>query len=248
MTSLPKLSELGAKSSDYEACIFDFDGTLANSMWVWEHIDYYFCKEHGLVLPSGYDASVIGLGFEGTARYFRDKMGLDMSVEECCDEFNRLAYDKYANDVELVCGAADYLEYLSEMKMPIALASSLNEKLLMACFEHHNITKYFDTISLCDDYKTDKSKPLIYDVSAKKLGADPRKCIVFEDIAPGIRSAKKLGMTTVGVLDENNVGQDTEEIAKIADVAIRNYNALLPEDAGAASASRKAGTSGAASA
>ena len=228
MISLPKIEQLGAKVSEFEACIFDFDGTLARSMWVWEHIDYYFCREHGLELPDGYDTSVIGLGFEGTAAYFREKMGLDMSVQECCDEFNRLAYDKYANEVELVPGAAEYLEFLAELHAPIALASSLNEKLLRACFENHGITKYFDAICLCDDYKTHKNEPLIYKVSAEKLGANPARCIVFEDIAPGIKSAASLDMTCVGVLDEENVAQDTEELKALADVTIRDFYELLP--------------------
>ena len=228
MIPLPNMKKLGAKTDKFDACIFDFDGTLANSMWVWEHIDQYFCQEHGLELPGGYDSSVIGMGFEGTAEYFRDKMGLQMTVQECCDEFNRLAYDKYANEVELIPGAVEYLDYLADIKMPIALASSLNEKLLHACFEQHGISHHFKTISLCDDYNTHKSEPLIYDVSAKKLGVDPKHCLVFEDIAPGIKSAKSIGMSAVGVLDENNVGQNTQEIAEIADVAIRDYYALLP--------------------
>ena len=223
MTKIAALERLGCARSDFDAAIFDFDGTLADSMWVWHDIDARFCEEYGLVLPPEYNESITGLGFEGTARYFIDELGLDMTVEQCCAEFNRFAAERYRNEVLLKPGALAFLTALKAAGMPIVIASSLITDLLYPALENNGAFELIDDFRLCDDYGTHKSEPLILELAAQAAGTDLERCILFEDIVPPIRNAKERGAFTVAVLDEDNEAQDTPAIAQIADLSIGDY-------------------------
>jgi len=225
MFAFPEIQRAGCARSSFAGVIFDFDGTLGDSMYVWTDIDRRFCERYGLILPDTYSDDIIGLGFEGTARYFIEELGLKMSVEACCDEFNALAYEAYRDEVELKPGARDYLEVLHERGVPLAMASSLNIKLLGAALEHNGVRDYFEAFNLCDDLNTHKNESKIFLASAASLGVDPQDCLVFEDIVPAIRSAKRVGMTAVAVYDEHD-SQDTPTIKGLADGFIEDFTQL----------------------
>lgn len=225
MTFFPEIERLGCPRSDFDGVIFDFDGTLADSMFVWNDIDRRFCEKYGLVLPDDYDESIVGLGFEGTAQYFIDELGLKMSLQACCDEFNELALQGYRDEVALKPGARTYLDVLQARDMPLAIASSLNMKLLGAALDHNGVRDRFRSFSLCDDLHTHKNESKIYLAAAASIDVDPARCLVFEDIVPAIRSAKRAGMTAVAVYDEHD-SQNTPTIRQTADGFIRDFTML----------------------
>ncbi|MDO4182907.1 MAG: HAD family phosphatase [Coriobacteriia bacterium] len=227
MAHFPELEKLGCPRAHFEAVIFDFDGTLADSMGVWTDIDWLFCKKYNLGVPDDFRENIIGLGFEGTAEYFINELHVDMTVQECCDEFNRLALERYQHDVRLKPGAKEYLDLLDARGVPFTLASSLNRMLLEAALESNGIAGRFARINLCDELGTHKNQPYIYLTTAAQLGVAPQDCVVFEDIVPATLSAQRVGMCTVGVLDPTDGAQDTPALQKLADVSIHSYHELL---------------------
>lgn len=227
MPEIPAFSRLGCDRSDFAGIIFDFDGTLADSMWVWSDIDRRFCAEYDIVLPDDYADNIVGLGFEGTAEYFINELGLKMTVEQCCDEFNRIAADSYRTKVMLKPGALEFLKQLDAAGIPVAIASSLIMDLLKPALENNNAFELIKAFRLCDDYNTHKSESLIYELAAEAIGVSIENCVVFEDIVPAIRSAKRVGAYTVAIIDEENEAQNTEVIKTIADLCITDYATLL---------------------
>jgi HAD superfamily hydrolase (TIGR01509 family) len=225
MPSFPEIKRLGCARTTFEGVIFDFDGTLADSMPVWEHIDLHFCERYGLMLPSDYNDSIVGLGFEGTARYFIEELGLKMSVEECCRKFNELAYEDYRDRVRLKPGAYEYLHRLFERGVPLTIASSLNVKLLTAGLQGNGIEELFPTFNLCDDLATHKNESTIFEAAAASIGIEPERCLVFEDIVPAVRSAQRVGMTAIAVLDKSEA-QDSALIKQLADGYIVDFMQL----------------------
>ncbi|MGN1361877.1 MAG: HAD family hydrolase [Eggerthellaceae bacterium] len=211
----------------FRAAIFDFDGTLATSMWVWMDIDRQFCREQGLTLPEGYADDLMGLGFEGAAQYFIDQLGCTLSLEECCAAFNRLAFHRYAHEVRLKPGAADFLRKLQERGVACGIASSLNRTLLQAALRNNGVDQAFSAICLCDEQGTHKGLPTIYLETARQLEVDPGECVVFEDIVLGVGSAQAAGMCAVAVLDEGNEVQDTAQVQRLADGWIRDFRGLI---------------------
>ena len=221
----PEFLPFNRGKQEFSAVIFDFDGTLGDSMWVWEQIDDRFCEKYSLDLPPDYYETITSLTFEGTARYFHEVFGLPMSTEEIAHEFNALAYDSYAHDVLCKTGAKRYLEVLRERGVSLAIATSLPWSLLEVALEHNQIAGYFDDIAFCDE-SADKKQPDVYLLAAERIGARPSDCLVFEDLAPGLRSARLVGMSACAVLSGYR-HQDEDEMISISDFHIRSYEELL---------------------
>ena len=98
----------------YKAIFFDLDGTLLDSMRVWDDIDVAFLKKRGLEVPPDYQEAITPLGFLEAARYTIRRFGFPETPEELIQEWHQMAVDAYTYEVELKDGAAEYLRYLKE--------------------------------------------------------------------------------------------------------------------------------------
>ena len=89
-----------------KAAIFDLDGTLVDSMWVWERIDMEFLKKRGYTVPENLKDNITHLSFKQVAQYFKTTFSIDDSVEAIMDEWHEMAYNEYSNNVFLKEGRA----------------------------------------------------------------------------------------------------------------------------------------------
>lgn len=189
------------------ACIFDLDGTLLDSMGVWAQIDEDFLKGRGLDIPSDYIDSLAALSFPEAAAYTIARFGLPDSVEGLLTEWNDMAAYAYGHTVPMKAGAHAYLMALKQRGVKLAIATSLPTALYVPALENHGISGLFDAICSTDEVGQSKARPDVYLCAARKLGAAPRACVVFEDILQAVCSAKAAGMTVYGVYDEASKAQ-----------------------------------------
>ena len=210
-----------------KAAIFDLDGTLVDSMWIWEQIDTDFLASKGIPVPANLKEEINHLSFQQTAHYFKDRLSLKESTEELMDTWHHMAYHHYCNDVKLKEGALEFLSYLKQQNIKIGLATSNSMPLLTAALESNNILHFFDEISTTNEVSTGKNNPDVYILSAKKLGVSPEECIVFEDIIEAVNGAKKANMKVVAVYDKAAEHQK-ESLTKLADKYIMSFNELIP--------------------
>ncbi|NLI60448.1 MAG: HAD family phosphatase [Clostridiales bacterium] len=209
-----------------KGAIFDLDGTLVDSMGVWESVDVKFLLKRGIEVPANIMEVLRGLTFEDCARYFKKQFGLSETIYEIMDEWNQMALYEYQHNVGLKSGAKEYLAYLKEKGMKIGLATTNIPDLLYTSLEKNNILDYFDAITTVGEVERNKNFPDVFLLAARKLELKPSQCMVFEDILPAIHSANKAGMKTVGVYDLYSEYQ-VEEIKKHADYFIYDYNFLM---------------------
>ncbi len=221
-----ELEAFGLVNCDFSAVIFDYDGTLVDSMWVWEHIDIDFCKRYELLLPEGYEEEIAYLSFEETAKYFCDRLDNNMTVDQVLVEFERMALREYSENVLCKPGVKNYLNLLKDRGVSIAIATSLSASLLNASLEANKIQDMFDAIALCDDCGCGKSQSDVYFLAAEKVLANPSDCLVFEDVAQGIISAQRAGMSTGAVLDRGD-HQNSEQVRQLADFSIESFEQLV---------------------
>lgn len=214
---------------DFKAAIFDLDGTLLNSMDVWEEIDIKFLHKRGLAVPDNYVIEICARSFEEAARYTIDLFGLTESVEEIITEWNAMAAYEYAQNVRLAPFAADYLMQLKNMGIRLAVATGLPKELYYPCLENNGIISLFDALCSTEQVARGKEYPDIFQFTAKALGVAPNECIVFEDVLPAVKSAKQSGMIVYGVYDKYSLNNRLE-IKTIADGYIMDFqNAPLPQ-------------------
>lgn len=214
-------------SFEPKAFIFDFDGTLADSMWVWNQVDLEFARRRGLEFSKEDSEIIAALGFEGTATWLLDRFGLDESVEDLIAEWYGIAEESYAHDVFLKPGAKELVCLLKDSGYPVAVASSLDRRLLEEALSNNGVLDCFDEIVVCDEV-TDKGKstPAVYLETASRLGVALRDCVVFEDVAMAARSAKEGGAFVVGVRDDHPQ-QAREELVRAADIFCDGFEELL---------------------
>lgn len=205
-----------------EAAIFDMDGTLVDSMWVWNNIDSLYLKQHNINSNDDFKSEIEHLTFSQTAEYFKNKFNLEDSVEDIINDWNDMAYVEYCNNVPLKPGAKNFLDLLKKKGIKIGLATSNCTMLLEAALKKNEIMDYFDCITTSHEVSRGKNFPDIYLLCAEKLGVDPNKCIVFEDILPAVLGAKKAGMTVVGIEDKFSA-KDKKEIINKADYYLSSY-------------------------
>lgn len=209
-----------------KAAIFDMDGTLIDSMWVWSKINNEYLNRRNIPVPTNLKSSIEHLTFEETANYFKNKFNLEDSVQDIMDEWNEMAYDEYKSNVDLKPGAREYLEFLKSLGIKIGLATSNNKILLEVALKNNGIYDFFDTICTTDQVSRGKNFPDIYLFTAKKLEINPENCIVFEDILPAVQGAKKAGMKVVAIEDHFSINHK-DLIIKEADNYISNYEELI---------------------
>lgn len=213
--------------SNIKAAIFDLDGTLVDSMGVWEKIDIDYFKIIGQPIPKNLKEEINHLSFNEIAVYFKTKFNIKDSVEEIMATWENMAYNEYKNNVKLKPGAKEFLLKLKNMGIKIGLATSNSHPLLEVCLKSNDIYDFFDTITVTAEVKRDKSFPDIYLLSANKLNTSPENCIVFEDILPAIQGAKSAGMKVVAIEDSYIPLVEKPLIAKEAHYYIKDYTDIL---------------------
>ena len=212
--------------NDIKAAIFDLDGTLVDSMWVWSQIDVEYLEIKGYSLPENLRNEISHLSFSQTAIYFKNKFNLDDTIEKILEDWHNMAFNYYSTDVKLKLGVKDFLNHLKSFKIKIALATSNSIPLLEACLKNNEIYEYFDSITITDEVSNGKDCPDVYLLAASKLGVNPKDCLVFEDILPAIQGAKAANMKVIAVKDDECL-DSKEDLLKYADKYIHSFIDLL---------------------
>lgn len=209
-----------------EGVIFDLDGTLLDSSWVWDMVDVKFLGDRGFDVPDNYVEEISPLGAERAAVYTIEKFGLDENPDDIVREWIDMAKREYAEDVICKPCAKEYIKKIYNSGIKLAVATSSDRELFLATLEREGILQYFSAIVTVNEVERGKGYPDIYERAAEKLKLNPLRCIVFEDILAGITGAKMGGFKVVGVYDKKSE-HNREKINKIADLYIENYKELL---------------------
>ena len=111
-----------------KAVLFDLDGTLVDSMWVWKDIDIEYLGKFGHALPDGLQNEIEGMSFSETAVYIKNKFQIPDPVEKMKADWNRMAWDKYTYEVPLKDGALEFLDHChkNDIRLGIATSNSLS--------------------------------------------------------------------------------------------------------------------------
>jgi HAD superfamily hydrolase (TIGR01509 family) len=205
-----------------KAVIFDLDGTLVDSMWMWETIDIEYLGRYGLTCPEDLQKAIEGMSFTETALYFKERFALKESLEEIKQAWTNMSLEKYKNEVPLKPGALEFLKELKRQGIPAGIATSNGIAMVEAVLQSLEIRSYFQVVTTACEVAAGKPAPDIYLEVAGRLGVDPQDCLVFEDVPAGILAGKRAGMTVVAVEDEFS-GKMRQEKMELADYFIEDY-------------------------
>ncbi|MBN2830142.1 MAG: HAD family phosphatase [Candidatus Cloacimonetes bacterium] len=209
------------------AVIFDLDGTLIDSMGIWEDVDKKFLGSRGIEIPIGlFDSIPQGNSYTGMAAYFKERFNLPESIEEIMQEWTDSVYSHYCCSIALKPGAVEVLEFLKRKNIPLAIGTSNSLELAEAVLKRNQIYSYFSFIQTgCSGIKG-KPYPDIYIAASTGLGIDPSEIIVIEDTIAGIRAGNNAEMFTIGIHDKW-AEKEHEAMKREADRFFQNHFELL---------------------
>ena len=210
---------------DYKAVIFDLDGTIVDSLYVWKKVDIDFFHKRNMPVPEKYAEKINALSFDEAAVFTKESYGFKESVEEIKKEWFDMAVFEYGNNVELKEGVKEYIEKLKNNNIKIALATASPIELYSAVLKNRGIYDYFDAFTSGNEVKRSKEFGDIYLLSAERLKTEPKDCLVFEDILRAVKGAKSTGMKVCGVYDESSA-RDKEKIIELADRFIYSFREM----------------------
>lgn len=208
-----------------KAVIFDLDGTLVDSMWIWSEVDMKFMKKYNLTtIPQDFEKIIEGKSFTETAQYFLDIFpGLNRTVEEIQREWTEMTMGLYTTKVPLKPGAGDFLSRMRSQGILLGIATSNGRELVDATLKALSIEDYFTSVVTSCEVCAGKPSPDVYLKVAENLQINPQSCLVFEDLTKGIQAGKNAGMTVCAVDDEFSRPHE-EEKKSLADYFIYDYN------------------------
>ncbi|WP_408632537.1 HAD family hydrolase [Mobilitalea sibirica] len=211
---------------DIDAVIFDLDGTLVDSMWMWESIDIEYLNRYGIELPKDLQKSIEGMSFSETAVYFKNRFQLLDSLDQIKSDWNKMAWYKYENEVPIKEGVKEFLEYLKEEGIPAGIATSNSRELVDLIIEKHGLKEYFKSIRTSCEVDKGKPSPDIYLLVAKDLEVKPERCLVFEDVLQGVMAGKNANMKVCAVYDKYS-DKDQEQKKRLADYYVHSMKEIV---------------------
>ncbi len=209
-------------ATNFEAAIFDFDGTIAHTHHIWKLVDQEFFESRGIPYTPEISKILSPLGFEKGAEWAIDTYGLQEDPKEIVAEWKELSKSFFVNSVQLRPGVVDFIGKLKEKGISTALAT-VNEPELLALLEPRlHLSTLFDTQVFAADVGSAKDEPYLYLETLTRLRAQAEKTILFEDIPLAIQTGNSIGLTTYAVNCEDE-HQDIEKLSVLADFTIKHW-------------------------
>ncbi len=207
---------------DIKGAIFDMDGTLVNSLILWEVIwkrfGKLFCNGEVFAPASADDKAVRTMTLKDAMHFIHARYDIGESGDELFSLADGILRDFYENEVELKEGVAEVLAYCKDEGIKMCIASASDKELINVALKHCGIEAYFTGIFSCAEIGKGKDQPDVYLQALEHLGTKAEETCIFEDSHVAIETADRLGMKTVGIYDPNNYGAD--KIEKIATVYV----------------------------
>lgn len=208
-----------------KGAIFDMDGTVLDSMYLWINIGPRFLEHVGVKTDIDIKTETKTMLFEEMNNYFNDHGLTNMSLQEFTDTANSMVETGYYYDVLVKPGVKEFLQKLKDRNIPMVLATATDRHLLEAALKRNGVFEYFDKIYTCNEVGCDKKTTKIYDLANEFLGTPKDETFIFEDTLTPIKTLHDTKYKVVGVYDKWS-DKNTEKIKELADFYVENLNEL----------------------
>lgn len=204
--------------------IFDFDGTLFDSMHIWKGVRYKFFDVIGLSLSEDDEEAFKGLYLRESLILAKERFNLKESYEELFNRFFEYMKGRYLAETEPKNDIIEFLEKLRAKGVKMGIATATGEPALEAVLEKYGMLHYFDAIYSTYTVGAAKTEPKVYDVVLDALGTDKETTWIFEDALYAATTAKANGYNVVGIYEKSE--EKTDELKELVDVYIHNYSEI----------------------
>ena len=204
-----------------QGVIFDLDGTLFDSMFIWDTAGEVYLRSIGKEPEADLQKTLKPMSLLQSAQYIREKYNIPLSVEEIMDGVNRTVEGFYFHTVEPKLGVIVFLEELYRRNIKMCIATATDRYQVEAALQRCKMRHFFSEIFTCTEVGSGKDKPDIFRKAMEHLQTDRSNTAVVEDAYHAAFTAKQDGFMVVGVYDSHESRQ--QELLQLADVFLPDY-------------------------
>ena len=205
--------------------LFDFDGTLVDSMPTFVGVMLRILDENGIKYESDIVKIITPLGYNDTAKYYQT-LGVKLSHKEIVDKMTEYAVKEYTYNVQAKANVIETVKKLKAQGDDLSILTASPHTMLDPCLKRLGIYDLFTNVWSCNDFEMNKSNPQIYVEAAKKMGTTVENVIFLDDNFNADKTAKQAGMQVYGVYDDSSK-EYVEKIKSITDKYIYDFKELL---------------------
>ena len=206
--------------------LFDFDGTLVDSMPTFVSAMLRILDENGVSYGDDLVKIITPLGLNGTAEYYLNNLGLQMTKEKLVGLMKAYMLDAFFYTIPAKANVISVLKELKSRGASLNVLTASPHITLDACLKRLELWDLFDNVWSCDDFNTTKADPNIYINAAKRLGKSMEDVLFLDDNLNADTTAKEAGMVVCGVYDASSAEYE-EQIKNATDYYIHNFEELL---------------------
>lgn len=207
---------------EIKGAVFDADGTLFDSMGLWDQAGEIYLRRKGITPGEDIKEQLETMSMEESAEYFRSSYGIKLERDEIIDEFNTMIYECYKNEIRIKPGVLQVLEDLKSRNVRMCIATSTDRSLIEAALKNNKIGEYFTSLLTCTEAGAGKRNPRIYELAMGILGTKKEETLVLEDAYFAAETAKNAGFL-LAVIRDFYSEKDRKKLLKLADIYLENW-------------------------
>ncbi len=213
----------------FKAAIFDMDGTLLDTMYIWRHLAPEYLKRNNIAAPADLTDRLAIMGIGRAAEFLIENFHLKISKEALYNEIVGILADYYRNEAGFKPGAEKFLQSLNDRNIPTMIFSATPDDLLDLVLSRLDALKYFSKGLLSvPAIKCSKNKPEAFYIAAERIGYPVDEVMIFEDAHYAASTAKAAGFAVTVMAD--NEEHRTQEMRELADFYIEKSWNEFPID------------------
>ena len=212
-----------------QSAIFDMDGTLLDSMFIWDDLGPGLLRRQGIQPAPDLAEKLKVMTLRQGAAYCKEEYHLPQSVDDIVRDIEDQVEDFYRNRVEAKPGVKKFLSLLKMEGVWMYVATATDRRQAEAALRHTGLLDYFRGILTCTEAGAGKESPVIFEKCLTRLRCRKEECVVFEDALHAIQTAKAAGFRVAAVYDPS-AEADQPEIRRLSDYYISSYGDWLKTD------------------
>ena len=205
--------------------IFDVDGTLLDSMFIWDTIGETYLRSIGYQPKENLNETFKNMSLHQAARYYQTEYGVTQSIDEIMDGVNAMLERYYRFEVPLKPGVAELLERLRQNGVKLCIATATDRHLVEAALDRCGVLSCFGEIFTCNEVGHGKDEPDIFEEALRFLGTRREETLVFDDALYAVRTAKEAGFPVAAVYDSHERSQ--AEVRARSDLYLEDLTQLV---------------------
>ena len=205
-----------------KAAIFDFDGTLFDTNYVWITAGERFFESIGVIPKSNLQQEIRTMSLYQSACYIREEYGLSLTVEKIMEGINQTVEDAYFHEVQPKPDVVSFLHALKRAGIRMCIATATDRYQIEAALKRCNMLDFFEEIFTCSEVGHGKDEPVVFRKAMEYLGSERSSTVVFEDALHAVQTANADGFLTVGICDPYI--QEREQLQALCDCYLTDFS------------------------